>query len=264
MIDIALDGIQVFGRIFRPAHITGGEADYPPEAVANGYHGAPPVEVVQPSLLALLQQAHLRHQLDGQAGCLGELQQVVPAVGRVADAHLFGVGLAPPAFDIVGGYFVGRIQQVRPEVLGAPLVDNVHAVALHALLFLFRCQLRLFNLDAVPLTQGSDGLGESKRVVLHQESDDVATLSAPEAMPGSACWVHHEAGCLLLMQRAAGGIVRPFLLQLDVTADDIDDVGAVEDLFNNSFVYHSCISLAGITCVIVGLLRSPGHQSSSC
>ena len=147
----------------------------------------------------------------------------------------------------LSGYFVGRIEQIRAKVFSTTLVDNVHAVTLHALLFLFRCQLRLFNLDAVPLAQGSDGLRESKRVVLHQEADDVATLAASEAMPRATGRVHHETGCLLLMQRAAGGIVRALLLQVDTAADDIDDVGPVEYLFDDSLVYHSRIVLAGLT-----------------
>ena len=73
MIDITLNGIQVFGRVFRPAHITGGEADYPPKTVADGYHDTVAVEIIYFAIFTGLQQPHLRHQLDGQAGCLCEL-----------------------------------------------------------------------------------------------------------------------------------------------------------------------------------------------
>ena len=243
MIDVALDRVQVFCHFLVFTHVAGGKTGYPPVAVADGYHDTVTVEVVQPAFFTLLQQANLRHQLDGQAGCLGKAQQIVPTVGRISDAHLFGVCLSPPAFDIVGGHLVLRIEQVLAKMFGTSLVDDVHAFALHTLLFLLGRQLRFFDLNAVSLAQGADGLGEGQRVVLHQEADDVTTLAASEAMPRAAGRVHHETGCLLLMQWAAGCVVRAFLFQLDVTADDIDDVGTVEDLFDNSFVNHSLYML---------------------
>ena len=219
-------------------HVAGGEADDLPGAVADGYHRAAPVAVVVAAPLVALQQAHLRHQLQRQAGGLREVQQVVPRVRGVADARLLGVLAAPAAFDVVACGLVLGLQQVLAEVFGAPLVDDEHAFALHALLLLFGGELLFLHLDAILPGQRADGLGEVHRLVLHEESDDVAAPPAAEAVPRAARRVDAEAGRLLLVQRAARPVHAALLPELDVPPDDVHRVGTVKQLFDDSFVYH--------------------------
>ena len=77
---------------------------------------------------------------------------------------------------------------------------------------------------------GADGLGEADVLHLHDEGEDVAFFVAAEAVEVAVGGVDGEGAGLFFVEGAEAGVVlRAGLAQLDVVADDADDVGLLLD-----------------------------------
>ena len=89
---------------------------------------------------------------------------------------------------------------------------------------------RLGQRDAQLLRDHADGFGERNVFDLLDEAEDVAGDAAAEAVIELARGVDGERRRLLAVEGAEAGVVlRAGLLQLDVVADDADDVGLLLD-----------------------------------
>ena len=125
-------------------------------------------------------------------------------------------------------------------MLGTSLVDDKHTFALHPCLFLLRSQFIVLNGNAITFTKSTYSLRKSHSFMLHQEANSISTFTASETVPRTTCRIHHKTGCLLLVERTASYIIDTFLLQLNITGYHVHNVGTIQNLFYNFFVYH-CI-----------------------
>src|SRR5215472_3488556 len=84
--------------------------------------------------------------------------------------------------------------------------------------------------DAQLLRHQPHGFGECDVLDFLHEAEDVAGNTATEAVIELARGVYRERWCLLAVEGAKPGIVlRSRLLQLNVVADDADDIGLLLD-----------------------------------
>jgi hypothetical protein len=66
-------------------------------------------------------------------------------------------------------------------------------------------------------------------IVIHEESEHRAVLAAAEAVVELLVGAHPEGRGFLVVERAAGLVLAPGLLQLHARADDLHDVGAGDE-----------------------------------
>jgi len=88
------------------------------------------------------------------------------------------------------------------------------------------------------LGQVLDGVDEAHTRVLDQEADRRAVGAAAEAVIELLGRADSEAGRFFVMERAQAHEVGAALFQLDVAADDIDDVDTVEQIGDESLRNH--------------------------
>ena len=72
-------------------------------------------------------------------------------------------------------------------------------------------------------------------LVLHQKTHHIATGVAAKAIKKPLGGANGERRCFLLVKRAQPLGVGPTALELDIIADDIDDISAEQDFLNNLF-----------------------------
>ena len=141
---------------------------------------------------------------------------VQPAAGQIfASAGAFG---PPQAFLKKGTRPLLDFQQHRPQ-LG---ISGFGRAA----------EFHLGQRDAQLLRHRPNRLGESHVLDLLHEAEHVARTAAAKAVKELPRGMHRKRRRLLVMERTKPGIVlRPGFLQLDVVADDADDVRLLLDGF---------------------------------
>ena len=129
--------------------------------------------------------ARLGEELLLIAFLLGFARQGI-AVGEVeAEAELTDDVVADASFAEIlhaDGHTVDMVVEDVLEVVGSPLVDDEHRLALALRLAFFVGELALLNFDVVFLRQPAQCLGIGHLLVLHDEANGVASLSAGEAL----------------------------------------------------------------------------------
>jgi hypothetical protein len=227
--------VQVFR--FAAIHHAAAKADHLALGVPDREHDA-----LAEAVVAFLVAAVLVHLVDDEAGLdqrqrfvvLEHGAQVVPAGGRIAHAearrHFAGQAAALQVGDRVrrlaqlGAVEVaGLVQRVghrqRLRLLGG-------ALGRRDLVVLFRDD----HADA--LRQVLDRIDEAHARVFDQEADGSAVRAAAEAVVELLGRAHREAGRLFIVKRAQAHVVGAALFELDVAANHIDDVDAVEQIGN--------------------------------
>ena len=164
---------------------------------------------------------------------LGELlAHVVEVVGGVADAELCdGFGGDAAAGEVFAGAGGFGSFQCGFEVLrgGFVNVDELAAKAGFAGLF-GGVELALGKRDSALDGDGANGLGKADVFHLHDEGEDVALFVAAEAIEVAVGGVDGEGAGLFFVKGAEAGVVLGAgFAQLDVVADDADDVGLLLD-----------------------------------
>ena len=134
--------------------------------------------------------------------------KLAAALITVADQH------SPPLRWVAGADAIAAVEQkaktlleqIGVEPLGVELgrgpVRLDQPAPLRVLLAGDVAALLVAQLDAEPGREPLDGLGEAEVVDPLDELDDVAALSAGEAVPQAAGRGHVERGCFLVMKRA--------------------------------------------------------------
>src|SRR5699024_4674144 len=174
--------------------------------------------------------------------------QVVPALGGIADAELFGCGAveAPLGEELPGLLGFGGGQLLLEVLGGSPVSIQEALAAAHvgttavASPVVFVAQLH----PGLP-REGLDRFGEAEVVDLLHEGDDVAALAATEAVPQAQVGAHVERGGAFVVE-GAQTLHRAHArsAQGHVLADDLIDAG--------SFSY----------CCDVVTSNEPGHEES--
>ncbi len=169
------------------------------------------------------------------------LAHVVEVVGGVADAE-FGdrVGGDAASGQVFAGAcglgtFEGGFEVLRGGFVD---VDELAAEAGFAGFF-GRAELALGEGDAALGGDDADGLGEADVFHLHDEGEDVALFVAAEAVEVAVGGVDGEGAGFFFVEGAEAGVVLGSgFAQLDVVADDADDVGLVALRVGRS--YRTC------------------------
>ena len=111
-------------------------------------------------------------------------QRIAPHGGESEPEALYHIvsetALAPILH--ADGLPVGVVVQNLLVVVGGPLIDDEHALALALLLFLFAGELTLLYLDVVFVCKPFQRLHIGHLLVLHDEVDGIAGLAAGEAL----------------------------------------------------------------------------------
>jgi len=152
---------------------------------------------------------------------------VVEVVGGVADAELCdGVGGDAATGEVFAGAGSFRGFECGFEVLRGGLVDVDELAAGAGFAGLFgRAELALGEGDSTLGGYDADGLGEADVFELHDKGEDVAFFVAAEAVEVVVRRVDGERACLFFVKGAEAGVVLGAgFAQLDVVADDADDV----------------------------------------
>ena len=124
-----------------------------------------------------------------------------------------------------------RALQLLLKKCARALVDLDQAAALLRLPRLFRRGVRDFrHRDAELLGHHAHGLGEGDVLDLLHEAEDIASGIAAEAVEELVAGVHRKRRRLFLVEGTQPLVIlRAALAQLDVLADDADDVGLLLD-----------------------------------
>src|SRR5262249_48328218 len=94
---------------------------------------------------------------------------------------------------------------------------------------------RFWHTHAVTRRQEAHSLRERHVFMLHQKTEDIATGMAAKAIKKPLHGAHGKRRGLLLMKRAQPLSVSASPLQLDIVADDIDDIRPEQNFLNNLF-----------------------------
>ncbi len=187
------EGYHLAADTYPGEHGTAGEAVYEVAVVA----GVAEARLQQKFLLVALAQCFARECLAVvEAEAQTELLYDVVAHAALAEVlHTDGA-----AVHVVLQYVV--------EVVGGPLVDDEHGLALGVLLLLLVGELALLYLYVVAVGQPAQGVGVGQLLVLHDEADAVAAFSAYEAVARAARGRHVERRRMVVVERAQPTVVR--------------------------------------------------------
>ena len=128
--------------------------------------------------------------------------------------------------------------QLVTEISHRPFIDDEHALTVALLTLLLFGKLALMYLDVVFLSQPSQCLHIGHLLVLHDEADGIASLSASEAMACAACRRHDEGRCLFVMERTQSLIVCSAAPQRYKLGHHVHNVGGVLDAFYGGAINH--------------------------
>ncbi len=140
-----------------------------------------------------------------------------------ANLALVGPSIPPLREIAARAVAVGQVLLEETRGVGHHFVE-IDAARLAGTLRLAR------HFETGALREIGDGVEEPELLVLHEKPDDRAVRAATEAMIELLLRTHPEGGGLLGMKRAARLVFAPGFLEADPRADDLDDVGACDDL----------------------------------
>ena len=166
--------------------------------------------------------------------------EILPAIRRIAEAEARrDLAAQAPAFQIVDRAL--RTFELLAVVLARLRQRIAERHGLRALLsLLLGRQPRAFarHGQSGRLRKLLDRLDVGQPAVLHQKADRTAVCAAAEAMVELLGRRDRKRRGFLRMERAQAHKVRAALFQLDVTADDIDDVDPVQQILNKGLRNH--------------------------
>ncbi len=239
MIDGGLRGVQVFGALVVIQELPGAETERLPGDVADGPNQTPTEAVVDVATVTAPQETRA-HQLFFAVALRLQVLAEGAATRREADAESLGGRLVETALaqkDTTGLGLLGR--QLRDEELFRGLVRRQDARA-HAVVGRLAAIL-IVKFVADARRHALDGLGECDVVHLLQECEDIAALTATEAVVKADLRAHVKARAALLMERA-----EPLhradarILECDVVPNDVGDVGARAHLVDVASSNQAC------------------------
>ena len=125
------------------------------------------------------------------------------------------------------------LRQLLAEVVGGGLDGDALRLAQTVGLLVLVAHLALRRVDGVFLAQPLHGLEEAHLLVLLEEGEHVATLTADEALVALLHRGDEERGRTVIVERADALVVHTGLPECQELADDVDDVGRVVDLVDH-------------------------------
>ena len=228
--------VEVLGLLVAQHAAT--EADHPAPAVADREHHPVAEAVVAPAVVGIFdQQAGFDHRALLQAVAAQMPEQVVPARRREAQAEVAGnlAGQAT-ALEVLHRSLARRMALQRLAVVVGGVAQQGVQRRLDLRLRRLPAAIAVLVRDFQPglARQLLDRLGKLQLVQIHQKADGIAARAAAEAVVELLVRAYREGGRLFLMEGAAGAVVLAGLLQLDARSHHLDDVGAVEQVVNET------------------------------
>ena len=98
------------------------------------------------------------------------------------------------------------------------------------------------NPNPDPVSEVPDGLGKGQSLELHDEAEHVPTRTASETVVDPLVRAHDEGGSFLRVKGAEPLVVLPCLLQMNVLADYLGNIGTLLDLIDDVFGYRQWYS----------------------
>ena len=204
------------------AHRPAAEAGDAAAAVADREHDAVAEAVVEFAGVALERQAGV-DQPAAVVLRLAEARQDAVARGRVSDPEgLRDLPGQPAALEVVLGRRAGL--ESFDVVQGRAVQQFIQALAGGP------GRTAAGHFQAVAVGQRLDCGGEVEAVVLHQEAQGAAVGAASEAVKEALGGADGERRGLFVVERAQSLVLAAGALQLDAFADDLRDVGAIEEI----------------------------------
>ena len=242
-VDFRLRGVDVLRRIVRTQG-TAAERHHPAADRVYGEHDALP-ELVGESAVVIAHRESGIHQVfrlvAGRDGGVGE--DGTPSGGPSEAEFLYRGVLYAPRTEI-------RVADITPFPRSKLSVEEFLGIFRNqkqALLLLaaheFLGILRLLDYLYVVLPREiAQGLGVGAVLLLHHEADGRPGLSAAEALVDTFCRGDIERRSLLVVERAAGDIIRPAAPERHIIADHIHYLGGVEYEVDCLLRYHDATS----------------------
>ncbi len=244
-VDLALGRVLVLGYVLVGAQRAAAEGDHAARDVVHGEDHAV-AEAVEERSVALAPERETRghEKLLLVARCQGVVRHAVALGGAESQAELAdrGVGHAARLAEVAhpDAHPLALAVEVVGEVGGGPAVEGEHRLAVVVAPLLLGRQLALLYLDAVALGHGLQRLGVGHALVLHEEGHGVAALAAAEALVDPLGRGDDERRGLLVVERAARGVVHALAPERDEVADNVHDVGGGVDAVYRFPVDHPC------------------------
>src|SRR5260221_1429621 len=226
-----LRGVEVLRLPF--AEPTAPKRDHRAALIENGEHDAVAKPVITPPpTLRIDHEARIFQRLVGIAR--KNTLQALPPIGRVADseARRDFAGQAA-ALEIFDG--ARRCLQLIAIVIAGALHDLVQVRSAFGFLY---ARLEIRHLHADRFGEILYRFDVAKALVFDEEGDGVSVHAAAEAVIELLGRADGKRGRLLGVERAAGRVVRPALLQRDAALDHVHDVDAMEQFLLEGIRYH--------------------------
>ena len=122
-----------------------------------------------------------------------------------------------------------------------PLIDNEHALADIAKLFLPLGQLTFLDLDPIFLGKITQGIEIADLLMFHDEMNRRSTLTTGEALTDILGRRNIKGGRLIRMKRTKTDVVDAPLAQGDKLGNNVDNIGGADDSIDGRLVYHAWI-----------------------
>ena len=156
------------------------------------------------------------------------LSHLVALGGAVAQTKAGNGGIGKPTLakvTLAHTQTLIGIAELLFEIVVGPTVNDHHTLAVVVALLLLVGHLALLNLDTILLGHEFQCLDIGHLLVLHNEGDGIATLSATETLIQALGGRHDKRRGILGMKRTTRLIVHTRTFECDKVADDIDDIG---------------------------------------
>jgi hypothetical protein len=231
------------------------EADDPAARVADREHHAIAEAVVERVLarrrsLAPDDEAGREQRALRLLGCAEAAQHLLPGVRRIADAKLLQrlEAQAPAAHVLARTFILGELLGIESGDATEQVREPLGSRALRRLARFAR------YLEPEALRQLLHRLRKRQLVVLDQEAERAAVGAAAEAMEELLVRADPERGRLFVVERAASLELAPGFLQRHAFADQLDDIGAADQLVDEALgnAAGHASSLTAVDCIDPG------------
>ena len=201
--------------------------------VFDGEEEASTEPVVPGAALAFGDDASFDEDGRGDIFLAGPVGEALEVEGAVADVEGIDGGFEVAFAEVVaGGGSVGGVEELVAVVAGNFGEGDGDGITELGFLGVGAVAGIQFHGEAGALGEEAGGLDEVDVFLLHDEAEDVAASAATEAMEALAIGVYIEGWGFLVMKGAETEKASGAALELDVGADDVDDVAGIADFLD--------------------------------
>ena len=216
--------IQIFG--FAVIDDPSAETDDAPAAVADREHDAIAEPVVASRLLVFDNQPGFEQALAKFVAAAKFFQHGIPTAGRIADQIAFGcVSIQTARLEVIDrARMIPQALAEKQRHFAQQFVQRRAGRRRRARRLVPR------HLHTVQRCQFLHGVDEFEVIVFHQKTERCAMRTAAEAVIKALVRADRKRRGFFVMKRTAGLVLPAGFLELYAAADELDDVGTVDQL----------------------------------